>query len=139
MYLSRGMAGGHFSSALQLIKVECLLQPVNKFPLVQTLNMMCDVFPSPKRRLIILSQILIYYNYCENNPKEMMHYLKLYIDQDIEDTFKKRHLIVSLSNVITLYLLILQETFTFLKFFIFIIYLKLLHKSSFKILNVQFK
>jgi len=89
------MAAGHFSSSLQLIKVECLLQPVDKFPLVQTLKMMYDVFPSPKRRLIILSQILIYYNYCENNPKEMMRYLKMYIDQDIEDTFKKRHLIVS--------------------------------------------
>jgi len=95
MYLSRGMAAGDFSSSLQLIKVECRLQPVDKFPLVQTLKMMYDVFPSPKRRLIILSQILIYYNYYENNPKKLMHYLKMYIDQDIEDTFKKRHLIVS--------------------------------------------
>lgn len=93
IHLSRGMAAGHFSSSLQLIKVECLLQPVDKFPLVQTLQMMYDVFPSPKRRLIILSQILIYYNYCENNPKEMIRFLKIYIDQDIEDTFKKRHLI----------------------------------------------
>ncbi|CAI6350792.1 unnamed protein product [Macrosiphum euphorbiae] len=93
MHLSRGMAAGHFSSSLQLIKVECLLQPVDKFPLVKTLNMMYDVFPSPKRRLVILSQILIYYNYCENNPKEMMRFLKMYIDQDIDDTFKKRHLI----------------------------------------------
>lgn len=89
------MVHGHFSSSLQLIKVECLLQPVKQFPLVQTLNMIYDVFTSPKRRLIILSQILIYYNYYENNPKEIMHYLKLYMDQDIDDTFKKRHLIVS--------------------------------------------
>ncbi|XP_026822086.1 uncharacterized protein LOC113560423 [Rhopalosiphum maidis] len=93
MYLSRGMAAGHFSSSLQLVKVECLLQPVDKFPFVQTLNMMYDVFLSSKRRLIILSQILLYYNYCENNPKEMMRYLKMYIDQDIEDALKKRHLI----------------------------------------------
>lgn len=98
MHLSRGMAAGHFNSALQLIKVECLLQPVDKFPLVKTLNMMYDVFPSPKRRLVILSQILIYYNYCENNPKEMMRFLKMYIDQEIDDIFKKRHLIVSYSN-----------------------------------------
>ncbi|XP_022179430.1 uncharacterized protein LOC111040046 isoform X1 [Myzus persicae] len=93
IHLSRGMAAGHFGSSLQLIKVECLLQPVDKFPLVKTLNMMYDVFPSPKRRLVILSQILIYYNYFENNPKEMMRFLKMYIDQDIDDTFKKRHLI----------------------------------------------
>lgn len=92
------MSAGHFRSALQLIKVECLIQPVDKFPLVVSLNMIYDVFPSPKRRLIILSQILIYYYYCENNPKELMHYLKLYMDQDIEDAFKKRHLIVSESN-----------------------------------------
>jgi len=92
------MAAGYFSSSLQLIKVECLLQSVEKFPFVKTLNMMYDVFPSPKRRLIILSQILIYYNYCENNPKEMMRFLKIYIDQEIDDTFKKHHLIVSYSN-----------------------------------------
>lgn len=108
MHLSRGMAAGHFSSSLQLIKVECLLQPVDTFPLVKTLNMMYDVFPSPKRRLVILSQILIYYNYCENNPKEMMRFLKMYIDQEIDDTFKKRHLIVSYSNLIIMFLSILQ-------------------------------
>ena len=39
------------------------------------------------------------YNYCENNPKEMMRYLKLYIDQDIKDTFKKRQLMVSKSCI----------------------------------------
>lgn len=92
------MASGHFGSSLLLIKVECLecsLKPAKKFPLVQTLNMIYDVFTNPKRRLIILSQILIYYIYYEKNPKEFMHYLKLYMDQDIDDTFKKRHLIVS--------------------------------------------
>lgn len=89
------MSAGHFNSALQLIKVECILQPVDQFPLVQTLNMLYDVFPSPKRRLIILSQILLYYYYYENNPKEMMHYLKLYMNQDIDDEIKKSNLIVS--------------------------------------------
>ncbi|KAL4141617.1 hypothetical protein QTP88_004228 [Uroleucon formosanum] len=93
IYLSRGMAAGHFNSALQLIKAECLLQPVDKFPYVQTLNTMYDNFQNPKRRLTILLHILMYFNYCEKNPKEMMHYLKLYIDQDIDDTLKKRHLI----------------------------------------------
>lgn len=92
------MASGHFNSSLQLIKVECLLQPANKYPFVETLNLLYDVFPSPKRRLIILSQILIYYYY-ENNSKEIMHYLKLYMDQDIDDIFKKHHLIVSNQNV----------------------------------------
>lgn len=96
------MSGGHFGSSLQLIKVECLLQPVEKFPLVKTLDMIYDVFTNPKRRLIILSQILIYYNYYENNPKEIMRYLKLYMDQDIDDIFKKRHLIVSKHKIIIL-------------------------------------
>jgi len=95
MYLSRAMAFGHFGSSLQLLKLECLLQPVEKFPLVNTLNLIYDVFPSPKRRLIILSQILIYYYYYEDNPKELMHYLKLYMDQDIDCNLKKHHLVVS--------------------------------------------
>jgi len=124
MYLSRAMASGHFSSSLQLIKVECLLQSVEKFPLVQTLKMIYDVFLSPKRRLIILSQILIYYYYNENNPKEMMHYLKLYMDQDIDDTFKKRHLIVSTFNTIIkclcLFLLHLNTILIIYLLFIFI-------------------
>lgn len=94
------MASGHFTSSLQLIKVECLLQTVHEFPLVHTLNMIYDVFPSPKRRLIILTQILIYYIYYENNEKEIMHYLKLYLDEDMDDTFKKQHLMVSYLNVI---------------------------------------
>lgn len=89
------MAAGHFGSSLLLLRVECLLQSVNTFPFVQTLNMMYNDFISPKRRLIILTQILMYFTYCDNNTKEIMHYLKLYIDQDIDDAFKKRGLLVS--------------------------------------------
>jgi len=127
MYLSHAMASGHFNSSLQLIKVECLLQPVEKFPLVQTLKMIYDVFLSPKRRLIILSQILIYYYYYENNPKEMIHYLKLYMDQDIDDTFKKHHLIVSKFNTIIkcLYLFLLHLNTILIIYLLFIfIFLK---------------
>lgn len=99
------MAAGDFSSSLQLIKLECLMQPINEFPLVQTLNMIYNVFPTAQRRLIVLSQILIYYYYCENNPKELMHYLKLYLDQEIDDTFKKSYLIVSRIKKIFLFFL----------------------------------
>lgn len=98
-HLSRGMAAGRFNTALQLIKVECRLQPVNEFSYVQKLNEMYENFLSPLRSLKILLHILIYYNYCEKNPKEMMRYLKLFIEQDIEDTFKKRILFVSKSNI----------------------------------------
>jgi len=99
MYLSRGMAAGQFSSSLQLVKVECLLQPVKQFPFVKTLNMMYEVFQTPNRRLIIVSQIMLYYTMIENNPKQILWYLKLYLDEDIEDTFKKRNLIVSKSKI----------------------------------------
>ncbi|CAI6358721.1 unnamed protein product [Macrosiphum euphorbiae] len=96
-YFSRGKVYGNFNSSLQLIKVECLLQSVHEFPYVRTLNEMYNDFQDPKRRVNILIHILIYYNFCENNPKEMMRYLKLYIDQDIEDASKKRHLIYARS------------------------------------------
>ncbi|KAL5240438.1 hypothetical protein ACI65C_007848 [Semiaphis heraclei] len=92
-HLSLGMAAGNFYSALQYVKVECLLQPVNKFPYVQTLNKMYNDFENPQRRITILSHILIYFNYCEQKPKEMMRYLKLYMDQDIQDAVKKSRLI----------------------------------------------
>jgi len=98
-HFSLAMAAGKFYSALQFIKVECLLQPVNKFPYVQTLNTIYNNSENPKRRLTILFHILIYFNYCEQNPKEMMRYLKLYIDQDIQDAVKKSHLIVCNTNI----------------------------------------
>jgi len=99
IHFSLGMKAGNFYCALQFIKAECLLQAVDKFPYVQTLNTMYNDFENPKRRLTILSHILIYFNYCEQNPKEMMRYLKLYMDQDIQDAVKKSHLIVSKSNM----------------------------------------
>jgi len=93
------MDAGDFSSSMQLIKVECQLKSVNGFSYMQSLNMMYDNFPTPSRRLIILIHILMYYNFCENNPSEMMRYLKMYIDQEIDDTLKLRYLTVSYSNV----------------------------------------
>lgn len=95
MHLSRGMAAGNFICALQLIKVECLLQQVDTFPIVQALNKMYDFFQSPNKRLIVLCQILIYYFYNENNPREIMRFLKLYLDQNVDDALKKYYLIVS--------------------------------------------
>jgi len=95
MYLSRGMAAGQFGSSLQLIIVECLLQSVEQFPFVKTLKKMYSDFPDPNRRLIIILQILLYYTIIENNPEKIMKYLKLYLDEDIEDKYKKHNLIVS--------------------------------------------
>jgi len=99
MYLSRGMAAGQFGSSLQLIIVECLLQSVEQFPFVKTLKKMYNDFQDPNRRLIIISQILLYYTLIENNPEKILKYLKLYLDEDIEDTYKKHNLIVSESKI----------------------------------------
>lgn len=93
MYLARAMADGNFGSALLLIKIDD--QSEKNYNLVLNLNSIYDNFPSPERRLTVLAQILMYYNYNENNAKEFMRYLKLFMDQDIDDTFKKRILIVS--------------------------------------------
>ncbi|CAH1724475.1 unnamed protein product [Aphis gossypii] len=92
IHFTRGMEAGDFNSSLQLIKTECLLKSVNDFPYVQSLNEMYDNFPNPSARLIILIHILMYYNFFENNPSEMMRYLKMYIDQEIDDTLKLRYL-----------------------------------------------
>lgn len=95
MYFSRGMAAGNFTSAMQLVKVKSLIKPVNKYPIIGTLNMIYDNYQHPLKRLLILSQILIYCYYYEKSPKIIMYYLKLYMDQDIFDIFKKHCLIVS--------------------------------------------
>lgn len=92
IHFIRAMDAGDFNSSMQLIKIECMLQSVNSFPYVQSLNMMYDNFPTPSRRLIILIHILMYYNFCENNPSELMRYLKMYTDQEIDDILKLRYL-----------------------------------------------
>lgn len=94
MYFSRGLSFGQFRCAMQLLKVECHLNPIDSFPYIKTLKMIYEVFPSPKRRLIILTQMILYY-YDTENPKELINTLKLFLDQDIEDTLKKQQLIVS--------------------------------------------
>ncbi|XP_025425242.1 uncharacterized protein LOC112694091 [Sipha flava] len=93
MYFSRGMAVGNFDCSLNLIKTQCIESSIDEFPFVNQLKMIYDVFPSPKRRLIILLQILYFYFYHEDNPRELMHYLKLYMDQEIEDKIKKQQII----------------------------------------------
>ncbi|XP_016657442.1 uncharacterized protein LOC107882879 [Acyrthosiphon pisum] len=90
MYFSRAKDYGNFNGSLQLIKVECLLQSIHEFPYVVKLNELYKDYLNPKNRLTILIHILIYFIYSDYNPKEIMYYLKLYIDQDIEDTIKKR-------------------------------------------------
>lgn len=78
---------------MKLLKVEFLLKP-NSYSLAQKLNNLYEVFLCPKRRLIILSLLLLQYTY-ENNAERVMHYLKLYMDQDIDNELKKYHLCVS--------------------------------------------
>lgn len=94
MYFSRGLSCGQFRCAMQLLKVECNLNTIDSFPYIKTLKMIYEVFSSPKRRLIILTQMILYY-YDTDNPKELIYTLKLYLDQDIEDELKKQQLIVS--------------------------------------------
>lgn len=107
------MSLGHFRCAMRLMKIECLLQSEN-YPLVETLIMIYEVFTSPKRRLIIVAHIILHY-FCENNPEKVMHYLKLYMDQNIDDNLKKYHLIVS-----NYYVHILNNYFSFVcQFFSF--------------------
>lgn len=86
---------GSFSSSLQLLKVECLLKSVDVFPVVQYLNSLYDTYESPKRRLIIISQLLLYYIFNEKNPKQLLHYLNIYLNEDINYIQKKHHINVS--------------------------------------------
>lgn len=81
---------------MQLLKVECILKDVCDFPVVQYLNSLLDIYDDPKRRLIIISQILLYYVFIEKNPEQLLYYLNVYLNQDIDDVQKKHHIIVSL-------------------------------------------
>lgn len=80
---------------MQLMSVDCHLQSIEQYPFIQTLNSIYSIFDCPKRRLIILGHILLYYKYFEENPKELMAKLKLYLDQNIDDEIKIHTLKVS--------------------------------------------
>ncbi|XP_050540156.1 uncharacterized protein LOC126904872 isoform X2 [Daktulosphaira vitifoliae] len=92
-HLKKAVSNGNFSSWLHLLKVECFLN--SQFPIIEFLNSMYEMFTEPKRRLIIISQLLLYYVYNEKNPTKLLHYLKLYLDQDIDYVQKKHHIIVA--------------------------------------------
>lgn len=94
-YLTKGFSGGSFSSSLQLLKVECLLDSVKNCPVVPYLNYLYEAHTCPKRRLIIITQILLYYIYIEINPKILLNYLNIYLNQDIDYVQKKQHITVS--------------------------------------------
>lgn len=85
------MTAGTFQCAMDLFSVECLLHPREQFQFVDRLNKIYDCFLNPRRRCIVLAQILIFYCH-ENDPKEAMHYLKLFIDQDTDESWKKEYL-----------------------------------------------
>lgn len=85
-----------FSSSLQLLKVECILKNVYDFPVVQYLNSLLDIYNCPKRRLIIISQILLYFIFIEKNQEQLLHYLNDYLNEDIDDVQKKLHIVVSI-------------------------------------------
>lgn len=89
------MIVGTFGRIMELLKVECRLQSVDQFPFILVLNKIYDAFPSPSRRLTVITNMLMYYYY-KDEPKEFMRCLKLYIDQNIDDTLKKQCLLVSL-------------------------------------------
>lgn len=92
----KASSSGIFSSSLQLLKVECILKDVCDFPVVQYLNSLLDTYDCPKRRLIIISQILLYYTFIEKNPEQLLHHLNNYLNQNIDDVQKKHHIVVSL-------------------------------------------
>lgn len=97
--MEKASINGSFSSSLQLFKVECLLKSKEDFPVVQYLDSLYEKYKSPKFRLIITSQILLYYIYIEKNPKQLLHYLDVYLNEDIDYVQKKHHI-----NVIKLFI-----------------------------------
>jgi len=148
IHFTLGKEYGNFNSSMQLLKVECLLQPINKFPYVQTLNKMYNDFQNPKRKLTILIHILMYYNYYDYNPKKIMIYLKLYVDQDIEDSIKKRQLMVNKSyinhlviSIIVCIIILFQQMLKFSKsffqnFFQFNYYISIYGNVNFNVLSL---
>ncbi|VVC43505.1 Hypothetical protein CINCED_3A010833 [Cinara cedri] len=92
-YFTRGFLGGSFSSSLQLLKVECLLDSDNNFSIVLYLDFLYELYTCPMRRLIIVNQILLYYTYIEANPKALINYLDIYLNQDIDYVQKKQQII----------------------------------------------
>lgn len=94
MHLLESSLSGSFSSSLQLLKVECHLKS-DRFPIVAYLNSLYKKYECPKTRLIIVSQILLYYIYNEKNQFQLLYYLNVYLNEDIDDIQKKQHIDVS--------------------------------------------
>lgn len=87
-----------------MLKMECLIKPIDKIPFIETLIDAYDTFPTnEKGRIKFLSQILLYYTYCEEDKDKIIHYFQLFMDQPFDNAFKYRHLIVSGFNLLMQY------------------------------------
>lgn len=78
-----------------MLKVECLLKSSDVFPVEQYLNSLYERYEDPKRRLIIVSQLIFYSIFNENNSKKTLHYLNIYLNEDISYRQKKYNINVS--------------------------------------------
>lgn len=79
-----------------MLKVECLLKPLDEIPVIETLTDAYNSFSNLKSRVKILSQILLYYTYYKEEQNEILHYFKLFMDLPFDNAFKYWHLIVSI-------------------------------------------
>lgn len=81
---------------LNMLKVECILKPLDEIPFIETLINAYNTLPSnEKGKIKLLSQILLYCTYCEKEKDKIIYYFKLFMDQPFDNVFKHLHLIVS--------------------------------------------
>jgi len=86
-----------FSASIHLLRAESELK--FNFSVISYLKSLLEIYTdSPKKRLIIISQILLYYVYVcnENNEEQLLHYLDKYLNENINNTYKKYYIYVSL-------------------------------------------
>lgn len=73
---------------MKLLKIECLLKPPDEVLLIETLVDALEIFTNIKTKVIILSQILLYCTYYKKDQDKLLDFLKLFMDQPLNDAFK---------------------------------------------------
>lgn len=76
------------------MEIECRTKSPEEVDFIQTFNDAFNMFKNDISRIKFISQILLYCTYYQKDQDQIMHFLKLFMDQPFDDAFKYRHLIV---------------------------------------------
>lgn len=82
------------------MQIECYFKSPEEIPFIQTFMDAFNMFKNDKGRMKFISHILLYCTYYKKDQDQLMHFLKLFMNEPFDNAFKYRHLKVNIFNIL---------------------------------------